>query len=61
MCVKNVTAIDANVHWLSGREVEIGINPLLSQSKCAVCRPGRAVGESSGNPQPDRYQLLPVS
>lgn len=51
MYVKNVTAIDANVHWLGGREVEIGINPLLSQGKCAVYRPGRTVGESTGKAQ----------
>lgn len=51
MYVKNVTAIDANVHWLGGREVGIGINPLLSQGKCAVCRPDGMVGESTGKAQ----------
>lgn len=51
MYVKNVTAIDANVHWLGGRETEIGTNLLLSEGKSAEFRPGRAVGESTGNAQ----------
>lgn len=51
MYVKNVTAIDANVHWLGGRETEIGTNLLLSEGKSAEFRPGRAVGESTGKAQ----------